>query len=197
MTKLTAEPVPGPEQEYGRFRDQHPSRSDDRLLDDLAPSPTMKLDVGTILGIGSISLKNLPPQNKPWSTRLFKILVSESAYLIWKLRCERRIKLQDENNDPHPHQEIRHRWLATINKRLTLDRLSTDSHLTLFPTDKRSTLHPVSPKDARWMSVCSLFVPHFRKRIDAPINAPIWGPSPSWAPIEIQIRVLGLLSQRV
>ena len=58
--------------------------------------------------------------------RLFKILISESAYLIWKLRCERRITHGDNQEFHHSKTETHNRWLATINKRLKMDQLHTN-----------------------------------------------------------------------
>ncbi|KAG2070451.1 hypothetical protein BDR04DRAFT_1018719, partial [Suillus decipiens] len=48
---------------------------------------------------------------------LLRILLSESAYLIWTLRCERTIKGQT-----HTEENITSRWHNTINQRLQLDR---------------------------------------------------------------------------
>ena len=45
--------------------------------------------------------------------RLMNILISESAYLIWVLRCERAI-----DNKTHAIAEIEKRWLCVISKRL-------------------------------------------------------------------------------
>ncbi|KAJ6630752.1 hypothetical protein B0H10DRAFT_2336653 [Mycena sp. CBHHK59/15] len=53
------------------------------------------------------------------TTRLFRILVSESAHLIWRLRNERVIQEKDAASD----REIRNRWLKAINNRITLDCL--------------------------------------------------------------------------
>jgi hypothetical protein len=56
----------------------------------------------------------------------------ESAYLIWLLRVERVI--QRGNNRVSTTQEIRKRWIAAVNARLTLDREMTKgerSHHTL------------------------------------------------------------------
>ncbi|KAF9058415.1 hypothetical protein BDP27DRAFT_1241297, partial [Rhodocollybia butyracea] len=56
-------------------------------------------------------------------SRLYRIIVSESAHLIWKLRNARVI-----NGTPNPSaQEVTNRWLFTINSRLNLDRLLTNS----------------------------------------------------------------------
>ncbi|KAJ6499692.1 hypothetical protein C8R47DRAFT_1258963, partial [Mycena vitilis] len=51
------------------------------------------------------------------TTRLFRILVSESAYLIWKVRNERVI----QDKEPASINEIQNRWLKTMNNRLGLD----------------------------------------------------------------------------
>ncbi|KAJ3885656.1 hypothetical protein GG344DRAFT_58859 [Lentinula edodes] len=52
-------------------------------------SAWVKPHFGIILGWGLANFKN--DDNKPLSgdSRLYTILISESAYLIWKLRCER------------------------------------------------------------------------------------------------------------
>ncbi|KAJ6493944.1 hypothetical protein C8R47DRAFT_1176477 [Mycena vitilis] len=51
--------------------------------------------------------------------RLFRILISESAYLIWKLRCERVI---GRDGEAHSAAEIHNRWVHTLNDRLEIDR---------------------------------------------------------------------------
>jgi ribonuclease HI len=51
------------------------------------------------------------------TTRLFRILVSESAHLIWRLRNERVIRAKDAASS----REIHNRWLKSINNRLNLD----------------------------------------------------------------------------
>ncbi|KAK0430261.1 hypothetical protein EV421DRAFT_1936732 [Armillaria borealis] len=48
-------------------------------------------------------------------------LLYESAFLIWKLRCERRIAKQDDETKWHSKIEIHNRWVSCINQRLTLD----------------------------------------------------------------------------
>jgi ribonuclease HI len=77
--------------------------------------------VGAVLGCG---LSKYTKDDKPLTgkNRLHKILVSESAFLIWKLRCERAIA-----GKTHTPTEIHNRWVGTINKRLTEDCLLTDA----------------------------------------------------------------------
>jgi hypothetical protein len=73
------------------------------------------------------SLAKFPDSNNGKGTsRLFKIIVTETAFLIWKLRCERRIGNNDNPTNQYSNAEIKNRWLAAINQRLTLDRLMTD-----------------------------------------------------------------------
>jgi ribonuclease HI len=93
-----------------------------------APDLWPEISLGLILGCGSTS----PPEPDPLpgqiiphrgiaprgATRLLQILISEAAYLIWVLRCERSIQ-----NRTHLVSEVQTRWLNTINKRLTEDKI--------------------------------------------------------------------------
>ncbi|KAI0287274.1 ribonuclease H-like domain-containing protein [Russula brevipes] len=93
-----------------------------------APQLWPEINLGIILGSGSITLPpdiEPPPddpQQRPRSpsghTRLLTILISESAHLIWVLRCERAIQ-----GRTHSPNEIHNRWLRAINIRLTDDRI--------------------------------------------------------------------------
>ncbi|EPQ51946.1 hypothetical protein GLOTRDRAFT_17279, partial [Gloeophyllum trabeum ATCC 11539] len=98
------------------------------------PWPT--LNYGALLGCGKLSFplnneeqngmtdrrNNEPPRaakRNPGASRLLQILVSESLYLIWVLRCERVI--QDRNHSP---SSIQSRWRNAINRRLQIDRVT-------------------------------------------------------------------------
>jgi hypothetical protein len=83
-----------------------------------------RLTYGTVLG--SCMAKFKGNKNNNGLSRLYRILVTETAYLIWKLRCERRIKNNDIPEDVYTTVEIRNRWHAMINQRLTLNKLMTD-----------------------------------------------------------------------
>jgi len=63
----------------------------------------------------------------PGTNRLYTILISESLYLIWKLRCEWRFQRGANPTKCHSTFEIHNRWLSTINSRLQLDCLLTNS----------------------------------------------------------------------
>ena len=103
-----------------------------RLAKDLWPHrniPWPEITLGTILGCGSINLQSDRPrghhprrQKKTTHrgpTRLLQILISESAYLIWVLRCERVIQEKSLSE-----REIKMRWYRTINERLTIDKVT-------------------------------------------------------------------------
>ncbi|KAJ3817970.1 ribonuclease H-like domain-containing protein, partial [Lentinula raphanica] len=47
------------------------------------------LSMGAILGCGLADIRNEKGERLSGKSRLWRILVSETAYLIWKLRCER------------------------------------------------------------------------------------------------------------
>ena len=89
--------------------------------------PWPNINFGLILGCGSVSTHQendqaQPPQNNEThqtsiGKRLLQILISESAHLIWVLRCERVI--QGKNLTAN---EITARWQRVMNKRLTEDK---------------------------------------------------------------------------
>jgi hypothetical protein len=56
------------------------------------------------------------PTLNPGATRLAVILISEAAYLIWTLRCDRVI-----NNRSHSTNEVESAWRRAINRRLAED----------------------------------------------------------------------------
>jgi hypothetical protein len=72
--------------------------------------------------LGEIMVCAAKKKGDTGTTRLYRILVSESAHLIWRLRNERVIN----QKDPASHREIHNRWLKQINNRLALDCAMTD-----------------------------------------------------------------------
>ncbi|TFY59887.1 hypothetical protein EVJ58_g5494 [Rhodofomes roseus] len=86
------------------------------------PRPSL----GAVLSSPIAPYKNTKGKPKSGDTRLYRIIMTESAYLIWKIRCERVIGGAENPNQPLPTlQEIQGRWLHAIN-----DRLATDCQLT-------------------------------------------------------------------
>lgn len=87
-----------------------------------------RISAGIILGCNLLEIKTRKqsasaqdnqtdePTLDPGPTRLAKILISEAAYLIWTLRCDRVI-----NNGNHSPSMVEAAWRTVINRRLTDD----------------------------------------------------------------------------
>jgi ribonuclease HI len=78
--------------------------------------------VGDIMACGLIKKGNTPGKTDAGITRLYKIVISESAHLIWRLRNERVIN----GKDPPTRTEIRNRWEHCLNIRISVDCLLTN-----------------------------------------------------------------------
>jgi hypothetical protein len=80
-------------------------------------------NIGAITGCGLIEFRD---RGKPLrgENRAYRILISESAHFIWKLRWARIHSEKPEEEWPK-ETEIHNRWLAIINARLSLDKSST------------------------------------------------------------------------
>ncbi|RDX43886.1 hypothetical protein OH76DRAFT_1543714, partial [Lentinus brumalis] len=87
--------------------------------------PTLSL--GIVLGATSFTFSGRTKRPTPGLDRLFAIMVTESAYLVWKLRCERVIDFGEDRERWHSAAEIENRWFAAMNRRLTLDRSLTST----------------------------------------------------------------------
>jgi ribonuclease HI len=84
---------------------------------------------GALLGCGLTNFKKDNGKIDKGLNRLYRIVVSESMYTIWKIRCERAITW---NNDPeklHTTNEIHNKWLAAINARLKMDSVQTNNKI--------------------------------------------------------------------
>ncbi|KAJ7915040.1 hypothetical protein B0H13DRAFT_1872408 [Mycena leptocephala] len=81
------------------------------------------LSMGSILGCGMAIFEDEKKRHHAAKARLYRILITESMYLIWKLRCECVI---GRNGEPPTANEIHNRWVHTINERLEIDRNLTN-----------------------------------------------------------------------
>ena len=79
--------------------------------------------LGGILGCGLASFTT-GGQLDRGKNRLYRILMSEMAYLVWKLRNKCRIR--DGEGPVQKDTEVSTRWTNTLNKRLTTDRMLTN-----------------------------------------------------------------------
>ena len=82
--------------------------------------------IGSVTGCGLAEFRDANMKHLPGTNRLYRILISEAAHLIWRLRNERVFVHATEDQWPTV-PEIHNRWLTAINSRLTLDRSATNS----------------------------------------------------------------------
>ena len=83
---------------------------------------TLATTFGTILAITATTLHNSISKSKVGVNRILRILITESAHLIWKLRCECVIQ---KENAAFTQNEIKNKWTQVLNARLDLDRKLT------------------------------------------------------------------------
>lgn len=88
--------------------------------------PWPELRIGSVLGSGHANFTHPNGKPRPGANRLYRILMTESAHLIWVLRCERRIKHADMPNANISEIEAHNKWVHKINTRLTLDKITSD-----------------------------------------------------------------------
>jgi hypothetical protein len=74
--------------------------------------------IGMVISCGTVKFTDTLGSRKYGEERLYRILVSESARLIWRLRCRRVI---EDENEPLTSQAIEDTWYKMINDRLRLD----------------------------------------------------------------------------
>ncbi|EJD54843.1 hypothetical protein AURDEDRAFT_51969, partial [Auricularia subglabra TFB-10046 SS5] len=86
------------------------------------------LNTALVLGCGAVDFKN-GTRRAPGASRLYRILISESARLIWSLRCTRRIEHADEGAWEHPPESVEKAWWKVIDDRFTIDRLLTNQSI--------------------------------------------------------------------
>ena len=89
----------------------------------------LDISEGAVLGGGLASFKRDDGTLDSAKNRLYRILITESAHLIWVLRCERRIANEDNPGDYHTKRAVENRWLKKMNERLQIDCLLTNRFL--------------------------------------------------------------------
>ncbi|KAJ7691524.1 ribonuclease H-like protein, partial [Mycena metata] len=85
-----------------------------------------ELSYGHVFACGLVDIRDTNGRKDEGAIRLFRILISETAHLIWKLRCTRVIERGGDPNRYFSEVEIHNRWLHCINSRLRIDALLTD-----------------------------------------------------------------------
>jgi hypothetical protein len=79
-------------------------------------------------------------QRKFGAERLYRILMTESAHLIWRIRCERVLERSDRDQW-HTAKEISNRWQSALNKRLALDQAMTSRKYGSKAIKAKTVLH--------------------------------------------------------
>ncbi|KAJ6585852.1 hypothetical protein B0H19DRAFT_1321696 [Mycena capillaripes] len=82
------------------------------------------LSMGSILGSSLAVFKDNRGRVLHGKARLYRILVSESMYAIWKMRCD---SVLSRAGDLIPVQETHNKWIGTINERILTDRVLASS----------------------------------------------------------------------
>ncbi|KAJ7711093.1 hypothetical protein B0H16DRAFT_1667823 [Mycena metata] len=82
-----------------------------------------ELSLGGVLGCGLATFRDKKGKVSLGLARLYRILVSESIFVLWKVRNDTVISRNDE---PPPENMIHNKWLQAINLRLTFDRILTN-----------------------------------------------------------------------
>ena len=81
-------------------------------------------NIGSITRCAFTNFKTKDGKPKPGDNCLYKILIAESATLIWHLRNQRICKITSEDSWPSK-EEVRIKWITRINMRLTIDHTVT------------------------------------------------------------------------
>ncbi|TFK57854.1 hypothetical protein BDN72DRAFT_782799, partial [Pluteus cervinus] len=66
--------------------------------------------LGAALGCGMTDLRTEQGKRRTGDNRFYRIILSESVHLIWKIRCEWRISRDEDEEKKHTEEEIRARW---------------------------------------------------------------------------------------
>lgn len=96
-------------------------------------------NIGVVIGCGMTKFLSKTGQRKLGAERLYRILMTESAHLIWRIRCER--ILERPRDQWHTTTEIQNRWHCAINKRLTLDQAMTNKKYEMKAISTKTVLH--------------------------------------------------------
>ncbi|EPS97910.1 hypothetical protein FOMPIDRAFT_8188, partial [Fomitopsis schrenkii] len=97
--------------------------------------------INDILGIGPRSRRLREGEATPGHTaRFWRILISECAHLIWKLRCERVVGHSDAEDWQHTDNSITSRWYSMLNSRLRQDTEGTNKRYGRLALKKGSVI---------------------------------------------------------
>ena len=90
---------------------------------------SLPLSEGAVLGGALANFKKEDGKPDSAKNQLYRILMTESAHLIWVLRCERRITNEDNHQYCHTEETVANHWYRKMNERMQIDCLLTNKYL--------------------------------------------------------------------
>jgi len=90
--------------------------------------PWVSPTIGLILGSNTINFCNHKGKALQGANRLYAILIAESAYLIWKRRCEWKIQNEEDPEKIPSDDQIHKQWSYTINRCFRMECLMTNKY---------------------------------------------------------------------
>lgn len=125
------------------------------------PWPEIR-NLGSIIRCGLAEFKTNEDKPDAGANRFYRILVSESAFLIWKLRCNRVIVLGSDENIWPSADIIKKKWRSALERRLTLDKAMTSKRFgnkalkrSLVIDTWKGTLQNESSLPDDWLNICA------------------------------------------
>ncbi|EJD54062.1 hypothetical protein AURDEDRAFT_25950, partial [Auricularia subglabra TFB-10046 SS5] len=82
--------------------------------------------LGTVLGCANVPCEGWGGGRDSGRQRSYRIIVSESAFLIWKIRCEKRVGHADDKEWRISDDEVERRWKKVIATRFFRDHKLTN-----------------------------------------------------------------------
>ena len=80
-----------------------------------------RLNLGVVMAGPAFSAAGFLDKPPPGADRLMRTALTEAAYLLWLLRCERVIGRGGSPDAEHTSNEVAARWHATMARRRALD----------------------------------------------------------------------------
>lgn len=103
-------------------------REAERVWNLRAPPDWHVPTLGTILGSSLATLKDRNGKTLEGASRLYTIIISESAQFIWRTRCKWRITNSSDPNKKEQPATLATAWSRQLNRRLHLEALQTNTY---------------------------------------------------------------------
>lgn len=86
-------------------------------------NPTLEL----ILGCGLVKFKHDNGKTMEPGSRMYQIVISESARLIWKIRCNWQIQKGSDSKRVPTKEKVQRKWQKALGEKIKLDCLATNT----------------------------------------------------------------------